>query len=46
MESTRAFELRVDALQMLDGDEAHLGLAKCISTCSSTCTVTCTITTP
>ncbi|GIH24891.1 hypothetical protein Aph01nite_32010 [Acrocarpospora phusangensis] len=44
MGSTMAFELRVDALQMLDGEEAHLGLAKCIATCTVTCQTTCTIT--
>ena len=42
------FELNLDALQLLDGDEAGLMIVNCTvtcgSTCASTCTVTCTVT--
>ncbi|WP_275419237.1 hypothetical protein [Acrocarpospora phusangensis] len=38
------FELRVDALQLLDGEEAHLGTAQCAAICINTCTTTCVCT--
>ena len=42
------FELDLDALQLLDGDEAGLMIVRCTVTCSTscdnTCAVTCTVT--
>ena len=46
MGTTTAFELRVDALQLLDGEEAHLGVGKCIITCTATCSISCAVTSP
>jgi hypothetical protein len=44
MTSTTAFELRLDALQTLNGEEAHLSASQCIATCAMTCQTTCFIT--
>ncbi len=44
MESTAAYDLRLDALQMLDGDEAYLSASLCKITCALTCQDTCFIT--
>jgi len=45
MTSTTSFELRLDALQMLDGDDPRLSADLCLITCTSTCLVTCASTT-
>jgi hypothetical protein len=45
MTSTTAFELRLDALQMLDGEDPQLSANMCSVSCSSTCLVTCAATT-
>jgi hypothetical protein len=38
------FELDLDALQLLDGDEAGLMIVHCTVTCSTSCETTCTMT--
>ena len=37
-------ELDLGALQMLDGEEAHLLIGHCTDSCSRSCGVTCTYT--
>jgi hypothetical protein len=38
------FELNLDALQMLDGDEAGLMFVQCTVTCGQSCGLTCSVT--
>ena len=35
------FELDLDALQMLDGIEAHLMIVRCTISCSASCSESC-----
>ena len=44
MTSITSFELRLDALQTLDGEEARLSASLCRVTCVLTCSTTCFIT--
>jgi len=44
MTSTTPFELRLDALQTLAAEEAHLSASLCRVTCVLTCSTTCFIT--
>ena len=44
MEFTADFDLRVGALQLLDGEEARLSASQCAVICTWTCTSTCSMT--
>ena len=46
MNTTPELELELDlgALQMVDGEEAHLLIGHCTDSCSRSCGVTCTYT--
>ena len=35
------FELDLDALQLLDGNEAHLMIVRCTTSCLTTCEESC-----
>ncbi|MBO3744607.1 hypothetical protein J5X84_00910 [Streptosporangiaceae bacterium NEAU-GS5] len=44
MKSDPDFDLRVAALQLLDGEQAQLSGAQCAVICTWTCTSTCSMT--
>jgi len=44
MEPTAGFDLRVGALQLLEGEETQLSGAQCAVICTWTCTSTCSMT--